>query len=212
MQIEHLLCGTIHLHNGNALAHIMWSFHNLSTKDANLCITCSLIRSPQLANKENRERREERPKLLSFRAPIHSWVSQLFVKVGLLDSFSPREPSEWTKRLSSIFPIEKLIRGLINMPFLSDLSLNLTVNEGTSSVVATFWTQSAQTSSVQKYKELMIRKNLSLCFPGVFKVLSFCILSHPFVTFWFSKFFFFLFFHCPQILWSRFYWLCGKGA
>lgn len=94
--------------------------------------------------------------------------------------------------------------------FLERLSLNLTVNEGTSSVLATFWTQSAQTSSVQKYKELMIRKNLSLHFPGMFKVLSFYILSHPFVTLWFSKLlFFFLFFHWPDFTEIR---LCGKGA
>lgn len=98
--------------------------------------------------------------------------------------------------------------------FLERLGLNLTVNEGTSSVLATFWTQSAQTSSVQKYKELRIRKDLSLNFPGMIKAFSFYILCHPFVTLWFSKIFFFFFFIVHKYCGPDFdeIQLCGSRA
>lgn len=211
MQIEHLLCGTIHLHNDNALTHIMWSFHNLSTKDANLCITRSLISSPQLANKENGESREERPKLLSFQYTILQYAAEFFAfRKSRLTRLPFTKKTFWVnQKIKFNFSHWEAHQRAYKYAFLERLSLNLTVNEGTSSVLATFWTQSAQTSSVQKYKELMIRKTLSLHFPGMFKVLSFYILSHPFVTLWFSKFFFFLFFHWPDFTEI---WLCGKGA
>lgn len=198
MQIEHLLCGTIHLHNDNALTHTMGSFHNLSTKDANLCITCSLINSPQLANKENGESREERPKLLSFPYTILQYTA--FCKSRLTRLLFTKKTFWVNQKIKFNFSHWEAHQRAYKYAFLERLSLNLTVNEGTSSVLATFWTQSAQTSSVQKYKELMIRKNLSLHFPGMFKVLSFYMLSHPLWLCDFPSSFFFLNFSIDQIL------------
>lgn len=127
---------------------------------------------------------------------------QHFIKISSPDSSFTKRTNLLNQKIRFRFT-EKLIRGLLNMPPLSRLSLNFSINKDTLWVLATFWTHSVQnflSSKVRRSWELEMKflcifMHISYFPPYFFHLL--CLYILPPHTPFFS-------FHCPQLCWPNF--------
>lgn len=175
----------------------MWLFQIPITKNSDLCIAWQP--DEWFLDKPTKRMKKIEGKGLVFNGLELQFSAefffQCFIKVGSPDSSFTKRTNLLNQKIAfRFFSTEKLIRGLLNMPLSSRLSLNFSVNKDALSVSTTFCTHPVQNFLSSKvHRSWWLEMNFLCIFQSCFRLfpcISSILLAFPF---FFSLLFCFLF-------------------